>query len=461
MRYTLTMLEDHYERLLSVLTQNADVEQAAYLTCRISATGTETTLLVREVIPVAAEHILAASAAEMRISSRSFTAALKCADDRKECFAFVHSHPPGSPDHSPQDDDEEKKLFRTAYIRIRTAGVHASVVFCEGRMTSARVWLADGATARIERVRVIGRKFRYLFFGGGSDVAIPEFFDRQVRAFGPEIQKLLRRLRIGVVGVGGTGSCVAEQLIRLGVGNLLIADGEKFEASNVNRVYGSRAIDEGIPKVKITERLAADIGVGTNVQILDRPISFESVLKRFRHCDAIFCCTDDEWGRSLLTRFAIYYYVPVFDMGVKIDSHEGTIRTVQGRVTTLLPGTACLFCRGRISADRIAAESEWASDPSKAAELEREGYIPELGETAPAVIPFTTTVAASALTEFLHRVTGFLGADRQSSEVLHLIDDMQVRTNARPARADCFCADLSLWGRGDVTPFLDMTWRPE
>jgi molybdopterin/thiamine biosynthesis adenylyltransferase len=461
MRYILTILQEDYERLLSVLFENDSAEHAAYLTCRLSASESEHALLVRQIIPVAAEHIFSSSATHMTISSRSFTSAMKKASDRKECFVFAHSHPPGCPDHSPQDDEEEQKLFRTAYTRIRTPGVHASLVFCEGKLTAARIWLPDGSLAPMERVRIIGDRFRFLFFDQQTDEPVPEFFDRQVRAFGSDIQKLLRRLRIGVVGVGGTGSSVSEQLIRLGVGALTIADGEVFQSSNVNRVYGSRLIDNGIAKVKLIERMAADIGVDTDVVFLDKPISFESVLRAFRHCDVIFGCTDDEWGRSLLTRLAIYYGVPVFDMGIKVDSEDGTIRTVQGRVTTLLPGTACLFCRGRVSSDQIAAESARALDPEGAAELEREGYIPELRATAPAVIPFTTTVAASAITEFLHRLTGFLGSDRRSSEVLHLIDDGRIRTNARSSREDCFCADRTLWDRGDVNPFLDLTWRTE
>src|SRR5262249_4238908 len=150
---------------------------------------------------------------------------------------------------------------------------------------------------------------------------------RQVKAFGPLIQRLLSRLRVGIVGVGGTGSCVLEQLVRLGVGTLMISDGEAFESSNVNRVYGSRVVDDTIAKVKIAQRLAADIGLGTRIDLVDKPISYQSALKKFRDCDLVFGCTDDELGRSLLNSFAVYYYVPVFDMGVKIDSEDGLIRS--------------------------------------------------------------------------------------------------------------------------------------
>lgn len=189
----------------------------------------------------------------MKIAQISFIRAMKRADEKKSCFIFVHSHPAHHPNHSCEDDVEEAKLFRTAHARIKTRSVHGSLVFTNGGLSSARVWLESGTHTPIERARIIGRRFGFRFQPGQEQV-VPEFSDRQVRAFGPDIQLLPKRLRVGVIGVGGTASCVTEQLIRLGVGSLLIADGERFESSNVNRVYGSRVIDAGMEKVKLAER---------------------------------------------------------------------------------------------------------------------------------------------------------------------------------------------------------------
>jgi hypothetical protein len=446
--------------MIEHLFSREDVEQAAYVFCRLAKMPSELVLLVRKIVPVAQEDIVEASKYGMKISARSYTRAMKEANERKECFFFVHSHPDGVPKHSVQDDSEETMLFRTAYIRIKTPGVHGSLVCAERKITSALVYLENGQTVAVDRIRIVGKHFRY-WFSQTKHTAIPDFFDRQVRAFGPDIQELLSRLHVGVVGAGGTGSCVAEQLIRLGVGRISVADGESFERSNINRIYGSRVVDDGLQKVKLIERLAADVGLGTAVTPIPRPITYRSVLMQFRDCDVIFACTDDEWGRSLLTRFAIYYCIPVIDMGVRIDSEQQSIRSIQGRVTMLLPGTACLYCRGRISAQRISAEVKWALNPKEAEELKREGYIPELGEPSPAVIPFTSVVASSAVGELLHRLTGFLGNDRESSEVLHLVDHTEIRRNHRSRQDDCFCNDDYYRARGDVEPFLDVTWRPE
>lgn len=215
-------------------------------------------------------------------------------------------------------------------------------------------------------------------------------------------------------------------------------------------------------KVTILEDLGKSICLGTEIRSVARFITDRSAAEMLRTCDLVFGCTDDEWGRSILTRLAIYYLIPIVDMGVKISSKEGVVESIQGRVTTLIAGSACLFCRGRITSDRISAEILQASAPDRADNLRKEGYLPELPGATPAVVTFTTAVASSAVTELLHRLTGFMGAERASTEVIHLFDQSRVRTNNTPSNADCgICANREKWGRGDCQPFLGMTWRPE
>jgi hypothetical protein len=254
---------------------------------------------------------------------------------------------------------------------------------------------------------------------------------------------------------------VIEQSIRLGIGHLLIADGGFLEKSNVSRVYGSRASDDGIAKTKIMRRLADEIGLGTELEILDKPITVASVLKRFRDCDAIFGCTDDEWGRSLLNSLSLAYLIPALDLGVKINSEAGVIHSIQGRVTSLRPGKPCLFCRNRISQERIRAEQLAELDPAAAPSLTREGYIPELRQRDPAVVTFTTAVAASAVGELLHYLTGFKGPDHDVSEILHRFDSTAINFPGARSRPGCICSDTAAFGRADQRRFLGMNWKPE
>jgi tRNA A37 threonylcarbamoyladenosine dehydratase len=60
---------------------------------------------------------------------------------------------------------------------------------------------------------------------------------------GEDFQRKMEEIIVGIVGLGGTGSCVVEQLSRQGVKHFLIVDHDKFEHSNLTRVYGSKISD--------------------------------------------------------------------------------------------------------------------------------------------------------------------------------------------------------------------------
>lgn len=459
MRYTITFREDEYEQLTKHLFKNDTVESAAYALCKLAVTENETRLLVREIIPVIDEDIIEANATGMQIKNISFLRTMKKADETKQLFIFIHSHPKDCPEHSAKDDIEEKILFDTAYTRIKTLGVHASVVLSAPDKPTARVWLKEGIYKPVSFIRVIGNKFR--FFSNDNFSPLPQFFDRQIRAFGEEIQKVLKNLNIGIVGLGGTGSAIKEQLTRLGVGKLTLFDGQRFEITNVNRVYGSTINDEKVEKVKIAEKTINNIGIGTKVQTINKPITFRSSAIQLKDCDIVFGCTDDQWGRSILNRLSSYYHIPVFDMGVAINSKEQIIHSIQGRVTTLLHWNACLSCRNRITAKGIESENLADLDPDRFQVLVKQGYANELEDSAPSVIPFTTAIASLAVSEFIHRVTGYMGEERMSNEILFLFDESRVRTNRQFPKNDCICGDQYYFARGDVKPFLDLTWRQE
>ncbi len=458
MRYTISFPEQLFEQLNDHLFLDRQIERAAYLLCSLSDSLTEKRLLVTEVIPVTDEEIEQATKYGMSIKQDSYRRVLKRADRLNRCFVFVHSHPEEYPNHSPQDDKEEFDLFKTAYVRIHNSNlVHGSLVLSNPSKPVGRVWLNDGSHAPVDRIRIIGDRINFYDDNQESPIDIASF-DRQVLAFGKEVQKLLGRLRIGIVGLGGTGSAVCEQLTRLGVGYLMICDPQQFDPTNVNRVYGSRLKDKDEEKTAIAKRNIENIGLGTEVEALNGSTSDLAVAQRLKECDIIFGCTDDEWGRSILTKLAASYLIPIFDMGVEVDSKDGIIKSVRGRVTSLIPGSPCLFCRGLITPDVIAAEILHKINPEEYKQRLREGYIPELPGNTPAIIMFTSTVAATALSEMLHRLTGFMGSDRTTTEIILRFDESKISTNSKKSVEGCWCTNPASWGQGDSEPCLGLTW---
>lgn len=448
---TLRILTHDMQRLEQLLFDRTEVESAAYLRCAVVADATDLTFLVREVIPVADHHYRIREIDRLSITSESFVPVIKKVRDQREAFVFIHTHPYGPRAFSPQDDAEEAQLFAT--VQARASGrPHASMVFVDRATFAGRVYDGD-TTTPLDRIVVIGDRLSVLT-GAPDTSPLPVFFDRHVRAFGEEAQRVLGHLRIAIVGGGGTGSPVFEQCLRLGFGDILVVDPDRFHVTNVNRVYNSRRADDGKPKVQIIERTAADIDLPATVRTINGSINDPAVARQLLHADVIFGCTDKELPRAILCRIATRYLIPVIDMGVVVSSADGVLTGVTGRITSMFPGTSCLMCRERISPAVIRAES---LPPAERRRLVAEGYAPELDIPNPAVIPFTTAVAALAVGELLHRLTGYMG-DRLSTETMIQFDRAHLRSNATPAKPWCDCAKRERWGRGDEVPLLGMSW---
>lgn len=73
-------------------------------------------------------------------------------------------------------------------------------------------------------------------------------------------QMQLRSLKIGVAGLGGMGSNIAEMLVRLGVGHLRIADPDTIEISNFNRqvIANLKTVGMGKLEASVNELLNID-----------------------------------------------------------------------------------------------------------------------------------------------------------------------------------------------------------
>lgn len=377
---------------------------------------------------------------------------------------LVHSHPGGYPTYSLQDDRGEADLLQAAFNRGSDSPLLSLLLI--GRQEPdliGRIWTdPDGPPTQLSQIRVVGSRFRV--FAAADDINFsPErlqWADRQILAFGKEAQIIISNLHVGLVGAGGIGSAVAEQLIRLGVGKITVCDFDKLESSNVHRVYGSgiELADSGISKVELVARQADFIGNGTVVRVVDGSIASREVVETLKACDIIFGCTDDQLGRSILNQLALFYYVPVIDTGFDTDSEDGVIRSVTGRLTHLRPGSPCLSCRGRIDPEAVLAETLQARNPDEYERRLKEGYIPELGIQNPAVVSFTTLVAGQAINELLHMITGFMGAERRSTEILMRFHATDIGTSNRKPQPGCICSDPEQWGYGDQEPFIGMSW---
>jgi molybdopterin/thiamine biosynthesis adenylyltransferase len=396
----------------------------------------------------------------MTIKPEGYVSALAEAEIIGATCIWVHTHP--GIDASPEPSNHDRAVDREIadLFRIRSGSPYYGALIFSPRASqlafTGHLEHEDRAPRQIDRLWQPGDRWR---LARAYDSPLPQLstiFDRNVRAFGTDIQQTLGDLCIGIVGCGGTGSAVAEQLVRLGVRHLVLIDPDTLSTSNLTRVYGSTVSDVGQPKVEILARHLAHIAPDLRCQTVKSMITLEPTARCLIGCDVIFGCTDDNAGRLVLSRMATYLLTPVIDCGVLLSSDDaGRLTGIDGRVTTLSPGHPCLICRNRIDLARARAE---LLTPEERLRREDEGYAPALARTEPAVVTFTSLVGAAAVSELLERLIGY-GPEPRPSEVLLRLHEREISTNTSQPRVGHYCHPASSkLGIGMTTPFLEQTW---
>jgi molybdopterin/thiamine biosynthesis adenylyltransferase len=453
-RYQIALTEASWSQLTNLLDESS--ETAGVLTARLGVSSDTVTFLGRTVHLVPENQYSVRESNRLSILSPGYVPALGRAADDGAAAVFFHTHPRSNPEFSVHDDLVDRQL-REVFIRRTRHRYYVSLVIAGSRKSpsfSARVYTSEGPIhAPVDRLRIVGDRIRFLE-SGQSENETSHQFDRQVRAFGETGQRLLSRLHVGIVGAGGTGSAVCEQILRLGVGNVTIIDDDVVEDTNLTRIHEAHRADLGRPKVALFATAADAIGIGSHVRPIQAKLQIESSVRLLTGCDVVFGCTDDMIGRGILSRLAYWYLIPVFDTGFIIDSQQGEIRGLFGRVTTLVPESACLLCRGRITPQQIYYES---LTPAERGDRVRQGYAPELGEPAPSVVTYTTLVGALAVAELLDRLFG-IGSAPPPSELVLRVGERSISRTSTKGRPQHFCMDATFWGLGDQNPMLGLAW---
>ena len=100
------------------------------------------------------------------------------------------------------------------------------------------------------------------------------------------ISNRLEKVCIGIVGAGGLGSNAAIALVRAGVRNIVIADFDNIEKSNLNRQYYF-ADQIGMPKVEALKINALRINPDCNITTHHLKVTPNNAVALFSDCDVI------------------------------------------------------------------------------------------------------------------------------------------------------------------------------
>ena len=263
-------------------------------------------------------------------------------------------------------------------------------------------------------------------------------FERNIRLFGAAGQARLHAAHIAIVGCGGLGEHVVQQLACLGVGAITLVDDEELSESNRNRYILAEHLDAvpGTHKVDIAlraiRRIDPDIEVNPVRAELRRAETFDAL----RRVGTIFGCLDNDGARLVLNEFALAYGTPYFDLATDVE--PGKTLRYGGRVSLVNDDPGCLVCCGAIDVGeaRNNLESAWARRDRAAVYGVHQSL---LAMTGPSVVSINAIVSSLAVTEFMALTTGLRPPCRHLTYRAHM---GSVHIGAPGATADCYYCNV-------------------
>lgn len=181
-------------------------------------------------------------------------------------------------------------------------------------------------------------------------------FSRQ-SFLGPRSQELIESARIGVVGLGGGGSQLVQQLAHLGFRDYVIFDPDKIDATNLNRLVGGTEDDVRNERYKtdIAKRLI--LGIRENAHVKAYSERWQDNPLPLRSCDVVFGSVDTFLARHELEVMCRRYLIPLIDVGMDVHHVQPDPPRMTGQVIASLPGDPCMHCMWFLNDANLAAEA--------------------------------------------------------------------------------------------------------
>lgn len=451
---TLTLTAEQRAQLHAHVFPPDGCEAVAIVLCGLAQSETGLRLVAREIHPVPYEACSTRLPDQVTWPTEVLLPWLAIAEKRNWAVVKLHGHR-GFDDFSAVDDRADRQLFPSIYAWVGGTAVHGSAILMDDGRMFGRTVNDQGKFSPFAKVSVIGDDIEH-FRSTTREGAVPGYARRIAQTFGDRTFDTLKNLKIGVVGVSGTGSPVVEQLARSCVGELLLVDPDHIEHKNLNRIVNSTWDDaeRSTLKVDVAARAIAAMNLGTKVTTISSTLHHPDVVRMLASCDVLIGCMDTVDGRHLLNKIATFYSIPYFDLGVKIVADgKGGVDQVVGTVHYLKPGGSSLLSRRVYNTEQVRAAGLKRTNPAEYQSLLEEGYIKGVQEDRPAVVQLNTLIASLAVNELLARLhpyridpNGFYNVARVS--VSHGF--LSYEQDGEP------CAALSKHvGRGDVEPLLD------
>ena len=222
-------------------------------------------------------------------------------------------------------------------------------------------------------------------------------------AFGKEGLRKIQALKVAIIGVGGIGSHLLQQLAYLGIRNFVLVDSDKVEDSNLNRLIGATPRDIGKFKVDVISDMICSINPKIKIKKFNCELRNEDVFSEVKDADIIFGGLDNDGPRLILNQISFSYYIPYIDCATGIDVEDEKIELAGGHVMIIQPEGPCME-----NCTKILDKTEVLDFLSSKEEYENRkklGYVKGANIKNPSVVSLNGMIASFAINQFIKIIT--------------------------------------------------------
>jgi molybdopterin/thiamine biosynthesis adenylyltransferase len=183
------------------------------------------------------------------------------------------------------------------------------------------------------------------------------WLDRQ-SFLGADSERQLADATVGLVGLGGGNSHVAQQLAHVGFGNFVMVDADRISLTNLNRLIGGTWWHVLRRTLKVAIMKSMILAINPNARVEVHFTQWQLAGDALKRCDVIVGGLDNVRGKDELDAFCRRFLIPYVDQGM--DVHKlggGHGHLVAGQVVLSEPGSPCLRCMGIVTDEALAEEA--------------------------------------------------------------------------------------------------------
>ena len=158
-------------------------------------------------------------------------------------------------------------------------------------------------------------------------------YERNTGTISKSEQRLLREKRVCVIGCGGLGGGVIENLVRAGVGSITAVDGDVFDETNLNRQVLSNEGNIGKSKAGEAAAQMALINAETKITPVNAFVCRENICEIISGHDVVVDALDNAEVRKLTEAACEEKNIPLV---------HGAVAGWSGQVAVIMPGDRLL-----------------------------------------------------------------------------------------------------------------------